>query len=76
MPVLAPLPDRLSQGGLPLQQAVATVVACAQRHLGLALDVWPQASWGQRAQACALVPATSRAAPVHRASIHSPVLWS
>lgn len=75
-PVLAPLPDRLAQGSVPLQQAVDTVVGCAQRHLGLAPDVWPQASWGQRAQASALTPAASRAAPAHRAPAHSPVLWS
>ena len=75
-PVLAPLPDRMGQGSLPLQQAVDTVVGCAQRHLGLALDVWPQASWGPRAQACALTPAASRATSARRAPSHSPVLWS
>lgn len=75
-PVLAPLPDRLGQGGVPLQQAVDTVVGCAQRHLGLALDVWPQTSWGPRAQACALTPAASRATPARRATSASPVLWS
>jgi len=75
-PVLAPLPDRMGQGSVPLQQAVDTVVGCAQRHLGLVLDVWPQASWGPRAQACALTPAASRAASARRASTHSPVLWS
>ena len=76
VPVLAPLPDRLGQGGVPLQQAVDTVVGCAQRHLGLALDVWPQTSWGPRAQACALTPAASRATPARRATTASPVLWS
>ena len=75
-PVLAPLPDAMGQGSLPLQQAVDTVVDCAQRHLDLALDVWPQASWGTRAQACALTPAASRAAAARRAPNHSPVLWS
>lgn len=78
-PVLAPLPDRMGQGGVPLQRAVDTVVGCAQRHLGLALDVWPQASWGPRARACALAPAVRRAAPAalaRSAATHSPVLWS
>jgi hypothetical protein len=75
-PVLVPLPDRLGQGSVPLQQAVDTVVGCAQRHLGLTVDVWPQASWGLRAQACALTPAASRATPTQRAPNHPPVLWS
>jgi hypothetical protein len=75
-PVLAPLPDRMGQGSVPLQQAVETVVGCAQRHLGLAPDVWPQMNWGPRAQACALTPAASRAAQVRRAATPSPELWS
>jgi len=76
VPVLAPLPDGMGQGSAPLQQAVDTVVGCAQRHLGLALDVWPPTSWGQRALASALTPAASRAAPAQRASDHSQGLWS
>lgn len=75
-PVLAPLPDRMGQGSVPLQQAVDTVVGCAQRHLGLTPDVWQQASWGPSAQACALTPAASRAAPVRRTIAPAAVLWS
>lgn len=75
-PVLAPLPDAMGQGGLPLDRAVATVVDCAQRHLGLNLEVWPQTSWGPRAQACALTPAASRTAKSRPALTHSQVLWS
>jgi hypothetical protein len=76
MPVLAPLPDRTGQGSVPLQQAVDTVVGCAQRHLGLTPDAWPPTTWGPNALASALTPAASRAVFTQRASDHSQGLWS
>lgn len=63
-PVLAPWNDGLSPPAVPLQQVVDTVTDCAQRHLGVAVDTWAQASWGQRAQLCALTVG----APGHSAS--------
>jgi hypothetical protein len=76
VPVLAPLPDRMGQGGVPLQQAVDTVVGCAQRHLGFVPDVWPQTGWGPNALASALTPAASRAGFNQRGSEHSQGFWS
>ena len=76
VPVLAPLPDRMGRGSVPLQQAVDTVVGCAQRHLGLVPDVWPPISWGSRALASALTPAVSRTSPTQRTSENSQGLWS
>jgi hypothetical protein len=76
VPVLAPLPDRMGQGSVPLQQAVDTVVGCAQRHLGLTPDAWPPTTWGPNALASALTPAASRAVFTQRASDHSQGLWS
>ena len=54
IPVLAPWTDGMSSDVMPLQQVVDTVTDCAQRHLGVAVDTWPQASWAQRTQLCAL----------------------
>jgi hypothetical protein len=54
IPVLAPWTDGMSPPAVPLQQVVDTVTDCAQRHLGVAVDTWPQASWAQRTQLCAL----------------------
>jgi hypothetical protein len=54
-PVLVPWADGVGQSSVPLQQVVDTVTDCAQRHLGVAVDTWPQASWGRRAQVCALI---------------------
>jgi hypothetical protein len=76
VPVLAPLHDRLGQGSVPLQQAVDTVVGCAQRHLGLVLEVWAQTSWAPRALASALTPAASRAVAARLASEYSQRVWN
>ena len=50
-PVLAPL---ASGAPAALQLVVNTVADTAQRHLGLALDTWPAASWARRVQAGAI----------------------
>lgn len=76
VPVLAPLHDLMEQGSVPLQQAVDTVMGCAQRHLGLALDVWPQTTWGPRALGSALTPAASRAVSVRHVSEYSQGAWN
>ncbi|PKO64651.1 MAG: hypothetical protein CVU22_23320 [Betaproteobacteria bacterium HGW-Betaproteobacteria-16] len=47
-PVLAPMHSTDMPGQLPLDQVVRTVTECAQRHLGLTLDHWPEATWAQR----------------------------
>lgn len=47
-PVLAPLDSTDLAARVPLQQVVRSVTECAQRHLGLALDHWPEATWAQR----------------------------
>lgn len=56
-PVLAPLAEQDPAPTLPLQQLTDTVTDCAQRHLGLALDAWPVATWGHRVLDAALAPA-------------------
>ena len=76
LPVLAPLHDRSGQGSVPLQQAVDTVVGCAQRHLGLTPDVWPPTSWGPNALASALTPAASRAWSARHVSKHFQGVWN
>ena len=47
-PVLAPLDSTDQAARVPLDQVVRTVTECAQRHLGLAVDHWPEATWAQR----------------------------
>jgi hypothetical protein len=47
-PVLAPLDDGDTHSRVPLDQVVRSVTECAQRHLGLPLDHWPEATWAQR----------------------------
>ena len=51
-PVLAPLAGAASAPSLQL--VVNTVADTAQRHLGVALENWPAASWGERVQAGAI----------------------
>ena len=67
-PVLAPWTDGMSPPAVPLQQVVDTVTDCARRHLGVAVDTWPQASWAQRTQLCALAAGTTghSGGPAHR----------
>jgi hypothetical protein len=60
-PVLAPMEaDPSASSQIPLQKAVDSVVDCARRHLGAALDAWPTETWGQRVQECALSPEERR----------------
>lgn len=47
-PVLVPLDGTDLPSRLPVQQVVRTVTECAQRHLGLAVDHWPESTWAQR----------------------------
>jgi hypothetical protein len=47
-PVLAPLDSGDLSSRVPLMQVVRTVTECAQRHLGLAVDHWPESTWAQR----------------------------
>jgi hypothetical protein len=47
-PVLATMQSIEMPGQVPLDQVVRTVTECAQRHLGLALDHWPEATWAHR----------------------------
>ncbi len=47
-PVLLPLHGGDAPRRVPLEQVVSSVTECAQRHLGLALDHWPEATWVQR----------------------------
>ncbi len=46
-PVLAPLQTETS-ADVALQLVVDSVVDCAQRHLGLPVQVWPTHTWGLR----------------------------
>ena len=73
-PVLAPLADDLEATS---PSAVQSVTACAQRHLGLTLDVWTVDTWGQRAQVCAITPPASRPAGAWpRPNPIAPSLWN
>lgn len=67
-PVLAPLHD--GDGMVPLDQVVRSVTECAQRHLGLALDHWPEATWALRVPVSTMSRQHRPAAPAgqHRAS--------
>lgn len=55
-PVLAPLGEGVNGGAV-----VQTVIDTAQRHLGLALDSWPPASWAL----CVRESAIARPRPAH-----------
>lgn len=47
-PVLAPLDSADLPSRVPLMQVVRTVTECAQRHLGLTVDHWPESTWAHR----------------------------
>lgn len=47
-PVLAPLDSGDPSSRVPLMQVVRAVTECAQRHLGLAVDHWPESTWAHR----------------------------
>lgn len=47
-PVLAPLELHAAQADAGLQQVLDSVADCAQRHLGLPVQVWPTHTWGLR----------------------------
>lgn len=86
VPVLLPMPvleytadytgEPVGQGSVPMQQVLDTVVGCAQRHLGLALDVWTPTSWGSRALSSALTPSIHRAAITPFLSEHAQRAWN
>lgn len=47
-PVLAPLEPHDGTADTSLQQVVDSIADCAERHLGLPVQVWPTHTWGLR----------------------------
>ena len=84
-PVLAPLAPHTVQADAGLQQVVDSVAECAERHLGLPVQVWPTHTWGLRVLDSALTRHHTPARPPgqrpavrdpRRAAAAAPTLWS
>lgn len=83
-PVLAPL-DNHAGADRALQPVVDSVAECAERHLGLSVQVWPTHTWGVRVLDSALTREhtptrqTGRrpaARDDRRSAVATPTLWS
>ena len=74
-PVLAPLdPDDAS--GQSVQPVVDSVADCAERHLGLPVQVWPTHTWGLRVLDSALTRDHTPTRTPARRSAARRMLWS
>lgn len=74
-PVLAPL-DPADAAGQTVQPVVDSVAECAERHLGLPVQVWPTHTWGLRVLDSALTRDHTPTRETARRSAGSPTLWS
>lgn len=74
-PVLAPL-ERDPAADMPLQTVVDSVADCAERHLGLSVQVWPTHTWPLRVIDAALTRAHTPIRGSAQRSHAGRTLWS